>query len=222
MCTHTPWLENKNETVEVFTGKQKWLFTQNPCCGQESRWYVHLLRYMLRCLSDVFPFFDDHFLGQVQIRGRKTRGDGTRSGDPQQMINSLLGCAKFTYLTRGKKKKNSEDAGLTATGRQPLFMVGAGPLETPSPTQRSWHTGALRTPAAKQAQAVSQFWRKLPKGKKSKGLLASESQMERLNLKVSWIMCPKQLSACRKAADGSEGLTRTDFVYLVGNAGCQN
>lgn len=57
---------------------------------------MHLLRYMSRCLSDVFPFFDDHFLGQVQISGRKTRGDG-RSGDPQQTMNSLLGCAKFTY-----------------------------------------------------------------------------------------------------------------------------
>lgn len=57
--------------------------------------------------------------------------------DPEMMI-SLLGCTKFTYLTGGKKKKNSRaDAGHAAAGPQPLFVVGPGPLATPSPTHRS-------------------------------------------------------------------------------------
>lgn len=127
------------ETMETKT-----LFTQNPfLCASRDEMREYLLRSAkMTCL--VFSFLGMFFSLPGSDGSGEILGDGPGSWNPEWMINFLPGCTRFTYLTKGKKKRRlvekmlvSQQLGLGL----PLFRVGQGPSAA---AWRCWHTGAFR------------------------------------------------------------------------------
>ena len=50
-------------------------------------------------------FFESHFLCWVHVGSREILKGGPRGQNPEWRMDSLLGWTRFTYLTRGKKKR---------------------------------------------------------------------------------------------------------------------